>query len=536
LISFFTFSLYSQQCCSFSSEIVNLYSCLEGYTGYESSARAQNIVSEILKKSGIQGANFKIKTCDDTNNAVAIIWKNERYIILDEKFLALQSKTDEYWFNIFVTAHEIAHHLYGHTFENNNTIHLESRRNRELESDKYAGLIIRKLGGNEQNIRNALNSIPHPTYNNSTHPIYSDRLKASISGYNSEIDFEKEILNKYNVISERDYLIIQKNRQITEAKKESFNYLLNGKRMHLDNSIEFYHAAIVNNNDSDLYNELSALYGEQGDYLNAEKYINKAYSINPIKEYLISGWNYCILENSHDCSTYFEKLNGIEVTELNDPFLLKTLASFYINTIDQKQQNYENFNLEKSNKAISKAIEILESKHNIFKKDKILLANTYSDFSLMKLRVNDFQEAYTYNKLALTNISKIEELDDFEINNVSAMLYNKALIELRLKMWNDCINSSNKLYEFNSNYQNVIDGGVNYFKGRSYKGLKEFNLSIDEYNKAIKLSKNDVGYLYYYRGLSHFAIDEKDKACIDFQISCDKGLDEGCSKFKLICK
>jgi tetratricopeptide (TPR) repeat protein len=526
----FLSNIYSQNSCNFSKEDYNLLMCLENYSGYTSSIKSQSLVSEILKKVGIVDANFILKTCNDSKNATAVFWKNKRFIILDEYYLSSLSKNDQYWFYLFVLSHEIGHHLYGHMFEKSN---LEKSRNEELQADRFAGLMIRKFNGNINNIKNALQSINHPKLNNTSHPILTDRLNAAYLGYNSAIEEEEKVLKKYNVITEKEYLIFQKTKQIANARLKGFDYSLNNTNNNLDEAIKLYNIAIIDYEDQDLYSELSSLYSIKNDLNNAELYIQKAYSINNNPEYLILGWDYCNDKNPNDCNKYNAQINKIAYDKIENPNILKILAKFYNNTSNNNST---------TEKLLITAKNILETKGKLYEDENLLLSDIYNDLSVTYLRQENYIEAYACVNKAIqkkenlkNNYSEINKINEIDKLNYSHLYYNKALLEMRLEMWEDCLVSCNKLYQINPNYKNIINGDFYYFKGRCYHNLKKFNDAISQFNDAIKLGDNNSGYLYYYRGLSHFAIKNYENACSDFKIGCENKIESSCNRYENLC-
>ncbi|WP_390886604.1 M48 family metalloprotease [Lacinutrix neustonica] len=76
--------------------------------------------------------NFKIYRAN-INNAVATIINDERYILYDSKLLDLaNNQTASFWSSISILAHEIGHHLSGHTLNQ-----MTDNHTAELEADKF---------------------------------------------------------------------------------------------------------------------------------------------------------------------------------------------------------------------------------------------------------------------------------------------------------------------------------------------------------------------------------------------------------------
>ena len=140
----------------------------------------QSMVNDIVSISGLQ-SNFSLITLPHYNNAAAVIDKGKRIIIYDPVFLErMNQQTGSQWASISVMAHEIGHHLNGHTLVNVNNI---ERHNNELAADYFAGLIIQRLGGSLKDAQ-----LPVTLYANAmdtpSHPSKQKRLISSSRGWN----------------------------------------------------------------------------------------------------------------------------------------------------------------------------------------------------------------------------------------------------------------------------------------------------------------------------------------------------------------
>jgi tetratricopeptide (TPR) repeat protein len=141
----------------------------------------KKMIEDIVAKVGLQ-ARFEVKALKNYNNCSAICVKNEtgetRVIQFDRDFLEQYEKiTSNKWFVVGVVAHEIAHHLNGHSLDG-----VGSRPNKEMEADEFAGFVMHKLGASlsdAQNIFSFLNETDGPP----THPIKSKRYKAIKRGW-----------------------------------------------------------------------------------------------------------------------------------------------------------------------------------------------------------------------------------------------------------------------------------------------------------------------------------------------------------------
>lgn len=149
---------------------------------FGSTAEAEQVVDRIVKHSGIV-RNFLIMAAD-VGNAQAIIDKTDgkRYILYSQEFMErVRDTTQTNWAEISIIAHEIGHHLNGHTLEGGG-----SRPALELEADQYSGFVLRMMNSSLAQAQSALNAFGSDE-ESSTHPRKKSRLAAIRFGW-SEAD------------------------------------------------------------------------------------------------------------------------------------------------------------------------------------------------------------------------------------------------------------------------------------------------------------------------------------------------------------
>lgn len=153
----------------------------------EPSVRALKQVDNIVEFSGLP-SNFSIFSAHIGNAAAATVGSN-RIILYDEELLnAIDVSTNNYWSSISILAHEVGHHLAGHTISS-----IASPK-QELEADEFSGFILFKLGASLEQSDVAINLLGSET-SSGTHPskfirreaINKGWLKASKFRYNSAI-------------------------------------------------------------------------------------------------------------------------------------------------------------------------------------------------------------------------------------------------------------------------------------------------------------------------------------------------------------
>lgn len=134
-------------------------------------------VDQIVNASGLK-RNFKTYTAP-INNAVALIFEEERLIVYDpELFEAIEKKSKSSWIGVSILAHEIGHHLNGHTILSGG-----SRPDLELEADLFSGFVLEKLGASVDDARAAMKTLAS-TDDSDTHPGKKRRLAAITAGWN----------------------------------------------------------------------------------------------------------------------------------------------------------------------------------------------------------------------------------------------------------------------------------------------------------------------------------------------------------------
>ena len=154
------------------------------FTGFRTDDGIEKLVLKITSLIGLK-PNFILIPCPGIQNAAALLYDDKvRYIIYDKPFLdgiAKSVKTN--WSNMMILAHEVGHHLNGHTLKRTNK---EGARDEELEADEFAGFILGKMGATQLQTLAAMDGIPHPDCDLeyfSDHPCKTKRLNALKIGW-----------------------------------------------------------------------------------------------------------------------------------------------------------------------------------------------------------------------------------------------------------------------------------------------------------------------------------------------------------------
>ena len=162
-----TFSWY---CNYYGDELVDdVYS-------FASDQDARNAIKRIVEHTGIE-PNFIILAAN-VPNATATIVGEQRAIFYNQEFmLRIKDATNTDWAAISILAHEIGHHLQGHTIQSRG-----SRPEIELEADKYSGFVLQKMGATLDQALTAMNTFGSDQ-GSATHPPRSARLAAITNGW-----------------------------------------------------------------------------------------------------------------------------------------------------------------------------------------------------------------------------------------------------------------------------------------------------------------------------------------------------------------
>lgn len=144
--------------------------------GFESDQEAQEAIEHLMSYTGLP-QNFVIMAAN-VDNAQAAIRGPERLILYSQEFmLRVKDVTNNDWAALSILAHEIGHHLAGHTL-----LPGGSRPDIELEADRYSGHILHRMGATLEEAKLAMTAFSN-NRGSSTHPPKSARLAAITNGW-----------------------------------------------------------------------------------------------------------------------------------------------------------------------------------------------------------------------------------------------------------------------------------------------------------------------------------------------------------------
>ncbi len=141
-----------------------------------SAAGTRDIITEIIDVVGLK-PRFELRAAN-IDNAAAVIYNGQRYILYNEEFLeAINNAVHTDWAGVSILAHEIGHHLNGHTLSRSGSNPAD-----ELEADEFSGFVLRKMGASLEEAQAAINLLAEERTSR-THPGRSYRLAAISKGW-----------------------------------------------------------------------------------------------------------------------------------------------------------------------------------------------------------------------------------------------------------------------------------------------------------------------------------------------------------------
>lgn len=174
---------------------------IEGSIGglAESAARA-GVIARILRYTGLP-ANFQVMESAEVPNAAAVILKGEdgllkRVIAYNEKFMD-EVSTHTAWAGTSILAHEIGHHLCGHTL-----LPGGSQPPSELEADSFSGFVLAKMGATLEEAQQAMRALGSDS-GSATHPPKGSRLNAIAAGFRQSKEIEPAATSDSHTSEER---------------------------------------------------------------------------------------------------------------------------------------------------------------------------------------------------------------------------------------------------------------------------------------------------------------------------------------------
>ena len=162
-------------------EHANITNWMAPAASFTTAEQGKQIAERIIDVVGLR-ANFDIRPAN-IENAAAVVYGGKRYVLYNPTFINnLMKTTGTEWAAISVLAHEIGHHLNGHTVTASG-----SEPEKELEADEFSGYVLRKMGASLAQAQAAMQTLASARASY-THPAKYDRLAAIEQGWNHADD------------------------------------------------------------------------------------------------------------------------------------------------------------------------------------------------------------------------------------------------------------------------------------------------------------------------------------------------------------
>ncbi|PIV97000.1 MAG: hypothetical protein COZ16_02680 [Flavobacteriaceae bacterium CG_4_10_14_3_um_filter_31_253] len=515
---FISYCISAQSVCKLSQQELDLYLCVNDYTSIESSASLTLGLSEIVSEIGLSQSNFTMKTCNSIQNAVAVIIDGERELLIDENYLSKLNNSTNSSFYLFILAHEIGHHLNGHTLKSSDN---STSRKQELEADYFAGFVLKKLNSKIQDITNALNKIPHPNQNTGTHPILKDRIFSAKSGFNDAELKEQEILQKFETEITDKIKNADKINTLNLARSFYYKYAETGNMEFFGSSRRYYEELINKKLFGNIpFIELSYLHKLNDDFESSIQILEEIQNPNSYTALLLYE-NYNQLEQSipKKIETF---LSNIDFTSIEGLTYKTILANYYLNT--NKIEIAENlFN--------TLYIGIQEGDEN--ENNKFELIHFYSNYAYFLNSKSEFKKSAETAEIAIELIKSSGYYNNKQINSIlkscyftysMALLGSKEypLLEQTLSLWEDL-----------ELQQNVVNANILYLKARLQEETGKTKKAIQNFQSYLKTNKDP--YANFHLGKCYLELKNNKSACLEFKNSCDNGVVLACRYLKIKC-
>ena len=481
-----------------------------------SDSSADESLEAILSVVGA-AKRFMLYPCDKINNAVAYTSPTSgfRYILYDEEFMnSLSNRNNKYWANMAVLAHEVGHHINGHTLSEK--ISQYDNRLQELEADEFAGFVLSKLGADLKEVEDIFSNLGEDgddTYR--SHPNKTRRLNAINKGF-EKARLNGNITQKKLSSDEEYYYRGEENYDNEEYDKaiEDFSQALNIKKSNL------YYASRGRAKES-----LEDYPGALSDYY-------RSLELDP--EYSWSLYRYGYVEylknteeSLYSSISYFKKWldidGGTDIDKISA--LSKVGESFKDLEIYDKALEY----LNKAEK-LSISIDDLSDSSDI-----------YRDFGLVYQNIDslDLAEISFVKSVKLDSLStnKNSFLADFYRDSFGDDRYDIAYRPLAITLSTEKVKKGIKYY--NKSISLDPDYVYPYF-GRSiaYALLRNQDDSylyqaLEDVTNAIELAPNK-GLYYYYRGHYKNSLGDKQGACKDWLTAIELEYDYDVTRNSLV--
>lgn len=495
-ILFFPFLLFSQENDTYkldynNSEKVTKLCTQFKSNGFKSNFDADNSLAKILSVVGAS-KRFIIAPCENINNALAIVDNGIRYILYDPEFLNSITNNSKYWGNMSILAHEVGHHINGHTLSS--SVSAYENQIQELEADEFSGFVMHKLGATLEQATETIAAIsPSGDDTYSSHPNKERRINAITKGYNNSLNnrFIKE--EKLSDWEEYYYRGLD--------KYENENY---------QDAIGDFTESIRLNPTANSYNARAISKKSINDYSGAINDLYRAIELDPKDEN--SNYNLGVYLYFYK-NDYYSSLSAFE-----NYFKVKDWSGDYYDLKASYLFAYALYNKEIYDQSFSRIDKLINNNDLSIELEKEDIANIYY------LRGENYFVKDSLN-LAMLDYEKAAEL-----------VPNAALFQERIgdtysetKEYDKAIEKYNKAILLDKNKTSVFE-----YRAYAYEKKEDYYSALFDMNEAIKLAP-DVDYYYFKRGEYKLKINDKKGACEDWLIGNKKGSEESLNKLIELC-
>ena len=465
-----------------SQKAIEICTELKG-SSFMSNAEADNALGKILSVVGA-AKRFIIAPCEDINNAVALVDDGIRYIIYDPVFINSISDDSNYWSNMSILAHEVGHHINGHTLSF--TISATENKIEELEADEFSGFVMAKLGATLDQATEAIAAISEPGDDSySSHPSRERRIRAITKGFNNAINnniINEEKLDDYEAFFHRAY-----------EKDENGDY--EGAIEDYTESIKLKPLAITYNNRGLAKNSIDDYAGAIIDFRRASE-IDPTYRIGLYN----LGRNLYLTEDYWGAISEFEKLYKLNV--VNQTYDYYDLYALYYSVISFSNKNIYDRSLIgidlifNGDYDLEYLIEDPEYIDDFYTTAGVV----YEDVDSLDIALNYYNKSVEINPKNAYNVEKVGD------------------IFLKKEEYDTAIEYYNRALELDIDKSSVYQ-----YRAYAYEGQNDIFSAIFDMNEAIKLDP-EYGFYYYERGRFKKILNQNDY-CEDWVLAYENGYD-----------
>lgn len=490
-----SFTVFSQEDDSYNLDYNNSQNAAELCTrikasGFLSNAEADDALAKILSVVGAS-KRFIVAPCENINNALAVIEDDMRYILYDPEFINSISETSNYWSNMSILAHEVGHHINGHTL--GASISAYESKIQELEADEFSGFVMQKIGATLNEATDAIASIsPSGDDTYSSHPNKERRIKAITKGYNNAKNnsFVKE--KKLNDWEEYHFRGIE--------KYENGDY---------EGAIEDFTESLKLKPDANTYYRRARAKVEIYDYSGEKFDYIRSIELNP------NDWktHYFLGLNLYFSEDYYGSLSAFN-TYLSLTSYTGDYYDIWTGYYMAKSLNQENI----YTKSLGYIDYILTETD--FK--SIIQSDYHPDFYRLRGQNNFGLEKFD---LAKKDYEKALELN----NNDAFTLELIGDVYAKENKYNKAIEFYTQALEINPNNYSIYQ-----YRAYAHEALEDYFNALIDMNEAIKHAP-DYGYLYLKRGDYSFNMGNNESACSDWLLGNEKGDTDSLKKLLEFC-